>query len=62
MIVEIQDGIVGCEQRSSRKYWTRTDTDGIKNLEKVLKEHTFMDTTKGACVKASRELYNELVR
>ena len=35
---------------------------GSKNLENVLKEHMFMDTNKGACVKASRELHNALAR
>ena len=34
---------------------------GIKNLQKVLKEHTFMDTNKGARVKVSR-IHNALAR
>ena len=36
--------------------------DGIRNPENVLKEHTFMDTDKGACVNASRELHSALAR
>ena len=42
--------------------WTRAATDGIKNIQKVLKEHTFMNTNKGACVKARRELHKALAR
>ena len=38
------------------------ETDGIKNFEEVSKEDTFMDANKGACVKASSELYSAPTR
>ena len=38
------------------------EVDGIRNLKKTLKEDTFVDTNKEACVFASRELFSVLGR
>ena len=34
------------------------EVDGIRNLKKTLKEDSFVDTNKEACVNASRELFS----
>ena len=38
------------------------EVDGIRNLEQTMKEDTFVDTNKEACVNASRELFSVLAR
>ena len=38
------------------------EVDGIRNLEKTMKEDTFVDTNKETCVNASRELFSVVAK
>ena len=38
------------------------EVDGIRNLEKTMKDDTFVDTNNEACVNASRELFSVVAK